>query len=90
MDPKSRRHHSPEDKVRILRLPAQPQHLVVPSNVRNADNYYQHSGGPFHGGAAKNPGPHVFNFDVSGPGVNHNNVVNTVLKGGLALVHFEK
>jgi len=59
-------------------ITGQPQHHTVPDNVNNADNYYQNSGGPFHGGAA-NPGSNVTNHNVSGPGVNHNTVVNKSL-----------
>jgi hypothetical protein len=52
----------------------------VPSNVERADNYYQHSGGPFHGGPAANPSDKVVNHDLSGTRVDHNTIVNQALK----------
>jgi RHS repeat-associated protein len=58
----------------------QPGSITVPDNVKSADNYYQTSGGPFNGGPAANPGPNVRNHDMSGPGVDHNNIVGNSLK----------
>jgi hypothetical protein len=62
-----------------VQLPGVPQHLAVPPNVASADDYYQSSGGPFHGGAATNPSKKCRNHDVSGPDINHNTVVSYVL-----------
>jgi len=58
----------------------QPGSITVPDNVKSADNYYQTSGGPFQGGPAANPGPNVRNHDMSGPDVDHNDIVSRSLK----------
>ncbi len=52
------------DPVNLTVLPY-PAHLTVPDNVKKADVYWQNSGGPFQGGAAK-PGKNVTNHDISG------------------------
>jgi RHS repeat-associated protein len=56
-----------------------PLSITVPGNVQSADNYYQTSGGPFHGGPAANPSSSVRNHNVSGIGVDHNTIVGYVL-----------
>ena len=71
------------DPVRISLTsfpPGQPESLTVPGNVERADNYFQSSGGPFKGGPAANPSSTVVNHDVSGPGVDHNTIVEKVLQ----------
>ncbi len=57
-----------------------PQHLTAPDNVKQADNYYQRNGGPFSGGALANPGANRQNHDLTDEGVNHNTIVDKVLK----------
>jgi hypothetical protein len=57
-----------------------PQHLTVPDNVKQAENYYQRNGGPFSGGALANPGANRQNQDLTKEGVNHNTIVERILK----------
>ena len=59
---------------------SRPGSITVPDNVKSADNYYQTSGFPLKGGPAANPGPNVRNHDMSGPNVNHDNIVGRSLK----------
>ena len=67
-------------KIDLTRIPpGQPLSLKIPENVDRADNYYQHSGGPFQGGPAANPSNRVVNHDLSEEGVNHNNIVQRAL-----------
>lgn len=56
-----------------------PQHLTIPSNVKQADNYYQNNGNPYRGGAITNPGPNYRNHDLTNTGVDHNTIVKEVV-----------
>ncbi len=57
-----------------------PQQLTVPSNVKEAENYFQRNGGPFSGGPITNPSENHRNSDLTNQGVNHNTIVERVLK----------
>jgi RHS repeat-associated protein len=57
-----------------------PDHLTVPKNVRQADNYYQHNDhGLPEGGSLANPGPTRVDHDLSDTGVNHLTIVGRAL-----------
>ena len=57
-----------------------PQHLTVPDNVKQADNYYQRNGGPFSGGSLTNPSANHVDHNLTKKGVNHNTIVEQVFK----------
>ena len=66
-------------------IQGQPMHLTVPSNVQEANDYYQNNHSfmlnpdhPFQGGAFNNPSynPNVNSVNMSYPGVNHNTIVS--------------
>jgi hypothetical protein len=59
---------------------AGPQHLTVPDNVKQADNYYQKNGGPFSGGSLANPSANRVDHNLTNEDVNHNTIVEKVLK----------
>jgi RHS repeat-associated protein len=55
--------------------------LRVPPNVEEAENYHEHSSSwpPFQGGTLLNPNEHNHDYDLSGPGIDHNTIVKHAL-----------
>jgi hypothetical protein len=56
------------------------QNHTVPSNVKQADNYYQRTMSPFAGGRITNESAQYRNHDMTDQGVTHNTIVKEALK----------